>query len=71
MTVVQDVVNVVKYSFHKIKDCCGECCDAISNCFSTPFSFCTFITIFISIIPFILMIVAVVQSSDLVCVQNI
>ncbi|CAD8141012.1 unnamed protein product [Paramecium pentaurelia] len=53
------------------EECCGECCDAISNCFSTPFSFCTFITFFVSIIPFIIMIVALIQSSDFDCQENI
>lgn len=52
------------------EECCGECCDAISQCFSVPFSFCAFITFFIAVIPFILMIVALVQSSGIDCEES-
>ena len=55
-------------------DCCNKGCDkccqclssvaeSINNCFSLPFSFCTFITMFVVGIPFILMIAALTSNT--------
>lgn len=47
--------------------CCGECCEAIHKCFQTPFSLCTFLSFFITVIPTIIMIAALSKSSDVYC----
>jgi hypothetical protein len=61
----------IPYIIPSLKDCCGGYCDAIAECFSTPFSFCTLISSIVTFVPFILMIVAVLQSSRYDCVENI
>ena len=52
-------------------ECCSSCCESITHClqrtFSAPFSFCAFLTLFVSGTPFILAIIAISKDWSTEC----
>jgi len=50
---------------------CSSCLNCIKTCFSKPFSFCTFLSSFVTVLPFILGIIGLGKSQSVDCATPI